>query len=48
LNALVIWQSLFGGFIGLTLMTIIFVVAYTIFSKIQYKQFDEKCNNRKI
>jgi len=42
LNALVIWQSLFGCFIGLTLVSIVFVVSFTIVSKIQYQQYDEK------
>jgi len=39
-DSLVVWKSLFGSLIGLTVLTVAFVFAAGVFSKIQYKKYD--------
>lgn len=41
-NSLTVWISLFGALMGLTLVTVIFVSIYLIFSKIQYRNLTKK------
>lgn len=40
-DALVVWKSLFGTFIGLTLVTVLFVTAASTFAKVQYKKYEK-------
>lgn len=44
-ESLVVWMSLFGLFIGLTIATVIFVVAFVLISKWQIHKFDKKSNS---
>ncbi len=41
-ETLTVWIALFGVLMGLTVASIIFIAAFVIFSKIQYRKFDKK------
>ena len=44
-ESLTVWISLFGVLTGLTVASIIFIIAYVVFSKLQYRKFDKKITN---
>ena len=41
-ETLTVWIALFGVLMGLTVASILFVAAFVVFSKIQYRKFDKK------
>ena len=41
-SSLTVWISLFGVLVGLTVASILFIVAYVLFSKMQYKKLDKR------
>lgn len=40
-DSTVVWKSLFGTFIGFTLVTVLFVTAASTFAKIKYKKYEK-------
>jgi hypothetical protein len=43
-ESLTVWIGLFGVFVGLTIASVIFVVAFVLLSKLQIHKFDKQNN----
>ncbi len=47
-ESLTMWISLFGVFVGLTIASVVFVVAFVLFSKLQIHKFDKQKNTTNL
>ena len=45
---LILWRSLYGVFMGLTLATLIFLIAYTVLLKVQFNKFNQKLTSNSL